>query len=90
MMLLIGCDQSCVIDVSDWLCADLFRHCLSMSGNTLAFNATGHPAISVNAGYHTTDDGARLPVGMMIVGKKFDDVTVLQVARAVEKVTGSG
>lgn len=53
---------------------------LDMIRNTAPFNATGHPALSVNAGL---SEG--LPCGMMIVGRMFDDLTVLQVARAVEK-----
>ena len=44
-------------------------------------NVTGHPALSINAGF---SDG--LPVGMMIVGRKFDEVTVLNVAFAYEKI----
>ncbi|KAK7488434.1 hypothetical protein BaRGS_00020408, partial [Batillaria attramentaria] len=65
---------------------DLHRHTGSMASNTCQFNITGHPAITVNAGFALTDDGIQLPVGMMIVGKKFDDVTVLQMARAVETI----
>nr|KAG5700740.1 hypothetical protein BaRGS_029105 [Batillaria attramentaria] len=65
---------------------DYHHHTLSMTSNTMPFNSTGHPAITVNAGFAPTDDGKQLPVGLMIVGKKFDDVTVLQVARAVEKL----
>ena len=42
---------------------------------------TGHPALSINAGF---SDG--LPVGMMIVGGKFDEATVLNVAYAYEKI----
>ncbi|KAK3102671.1 hypothetical protein FSP39_013053 [Pinctada imbricata] len=49
--------------------------------NMSSFNITGHPAISVNVGF---TDG--LPCGMMIVGKMFDDLTVLQVAKTVENV----
>ena len=52
-----------------------------MIKNTAPFNATGHPAISVNVGH---SEG--LPCGMMIVGRMFDDLTVLKVARAVEKL----
>ena len=36
---------------------------------------------SINAGF---SDG--LPVGMMIVGRKFDEATVLNVAYAYEKI----
>ena len=47
-----------------------------MVKNTGPFNSTGFPALSINAGFCD-----KLPVGMMIVGKLFDDVTVMQVAR---------
>ena len=45
------------------------------------FNLSGHPALSINAG---SSEG--LPVGMMIVGRKFDEVTVFYVAYAYEKI----
>ncbi|XP_077984422.1 amidase-like [Glandiceps talaboti] len=60
---------------------DTFQQTNSMFGNTCAFNLTGHPALTINAGF---SDG--LPVGMMIVGRKFDDSTVLKVAYAYEKL----
>ncbi len=53
---------------------------LSMINNTPQFNVTGHPAISVPCGVH--DD---LPIGCMIVGRHFEDLTVLKVADALEK-----
>ena len=51
-----------------------------MNKNTCPFNYTGHPAITINAGFH---DG--LPVGMMIIGKCFQDETVLKVAYGFEQ-----
>jgi amidase len=51
--------------------------------NTSPIDITGHPATSVPAGLV---DG--LPVGMMIVGKRFDDATVLKVADAFESLCG--
>ena len=51
--------------------------------NTAPLDLTGHPAISVPAGLI---DG--LPVGMMIVGKRFDDATVLRIAGALESLCG--
>ena len=39
--------------------------------NTAPFNGTGHPAITINAGY---SEG--LPVGMMMVGKVLDEANV--------------
>jgi amidase len=52
-----------------------------MNKNTGPFNLTGHPSLSINAGF---SDG--LPVGMMITGKMFDEVTVLNVAYAYEQL----
>lgn len=51
--------------------------------NTAPFDITGHPAISVPAGLV---DG--LPAGMMIVGRRFDDATVLRAAGAFEALCG--
>jgi Asp-tRNA(Asn)/Glu-tRNA(Gln) amidotransferase A subunit family amidase len=51
--------------------------------NTAPFDISGHPAISVPAGLA---DG--LPVGMMIVGKRFDAAACLRVAHAFERLTG--
>jgi amidase len=56
---------------------------LEMIPNTAPFDISGHPAISVPAGLA---DG--LPVGMMIVGKRFDDATCLRVAHAFESLAG--
>ena len=72
------------------LFSDLFNFCLSASDNTMPFNSTGHPALSVNAGFSPPDNESKsgLPIGMTIVGRRFDEGTVLQVARALEKLTG--
>ena len=64
---------------------DRVRHALGMICNTAVFNATGHPALSINAGY----DEEKLPVGLMIVGKHHDDQTVLRVAQAVETLANT-
>lgn len=50
-------------------------------GLTFVFNLTGHPAVSVPAGW--TDEG--LPVGLQIVGPWRDDKRVLRVAAAFEE-----
>lgn len=49
---------------------------------TYPFNITGQPAASLPCGW--TDDG--LPVGLQIIGRRFDDVTVLRAAAAFERV----
>lgn len=56
---------------------------LEMLNNTAPFDVTGHPAISVPAGLA---DG--LPAGMMLIGKSFDDATVLRGAAAYEEAVG--
>jgi amidase len=52
-----------------------------MADNTCPFNLTGHPALTINAGF-----SQNLPVGMMIVGKHHYDQTVLNVAYAFEQI----
>jgi len=48
---------------------------------TWPFNVTGHPASTVPAG--TTDVG--LPVGLQIVGGRYEDETVLAASAALER-----
>ncbi|HTW50333.1 MAG TPA: amidase [Stellaceae bacterium] len=50
---------------------------------TMPFNVTGTPAMSVCCGF--TDAG--LPLSFQIVGKRFDDATVLRAADAYERAT---
>jgi aspartyl-tRNA(Asn)/glutamyl-tRNA(Gln) amidotransferase subunit A len=49
---------------------------------TYPFNMSGHPAASIPCGW--TSDG--LPIGMQIIGKRLDDLTVLQASRAFEEM----
>jgi Asp-tRNA(Asn)/Glu-tRNA(Gln) amidotransferase A subunit family amidase len=53
-------------------------------GYTVAFNMSEQPASSVNAGY--TSDG--LPIGLQIVGQRFDDIGVMRLSRAFEELRG--
>jgi aspartyl-tRNA(Asn)/glutamyl-tRNA(Gln) amidotransferase subunit A len=53
-------------------------------GFTVAFNMSEQPAASINAGY--TADG--LPIGLQIVGQRFDDLGVLRLSRAFEDMRG--
>ena len=50
---------------------------------TRPFNATGHPALSIPCGF--TSGG--LPIGLQIVGRPFDEATVLRVADAYQRET---
>jgi amidase len=49
--------------------------------NTASFNATGHPALTVPCGVNS--DG--LPIGMQIIGRHFEDDTILRAAFAYEQ-----
>ncbi len=49
---------------------------------TFPFNMTGLPAASIPSGW--TNSG--LPIGMQIVGKRYDERTVLQVSKAFEDI----
>jgi len=59
---------------------EVIERALNMLPNTSPFDVTGHPAVSVPCG---TSDG--LPVGLMLVGERFDDATVLRAAEAFER-----
>ena len=50
---------------------------------TCPFNLTGQPAITLPCGF----DSQGLPVGLQIVGRPFDEETVLRVAHAYEQAT---
>ncbi|XP_021343921.1 uncharacterized protein LOC110443824 [Mizuhopecten yessoensis] len=56
--------------------------CMEISNNLASFDATGHPALSLNAGVSDQDG---LPVGIQIVGRLNDDLGVLQMAYAIER-----
>ena len=49
---------------------------------TYPFNLTGLPAASIPCGW--TNSG--LPIGMQIVGRRYDEKTVLQVSKAFEEI----
>ena len=46
---------------------------------TTFFNMTGHPALTLPCGLHS----AGLPMGVQVVGRYFDEATVLQIASAI-------
>jgi amidase len=60
----------------------VIRCAIEMMGNTAQFDLTGHPAISIPCG---EVDG--LPVGMMLVGRHFDEATIYRAAHAYEQAT---
>jgi len=54
---------------------------LEMIPNTCPFDVTGHPALTVPCG---TSSG--LPVGMMLIGRHWEDGTVLRAGHAFEQI----
>jgi Asp-tRNA(Asn)/Glu-tRNA(Gln) amidotransferase A subunit family amidase len=52
---------------------------------TLPYNMSEQPAVSINAAY----DAQGLPIGLQLVGHRHDDVGVLRLARAWERLRGS-
>lgn len=55
---------------------------LNMQHNTCPFDVSGHPAFTIPC---ARVDG--LPVGMMLVGKHFDETTLISAAKAFEDAT---
>jgi len=55
---------------------------LNMQQNTCPFDVSGHPALTIPC---AKIDG--LPIGLMLVGKHFDELTLIRAAEAFEKVT---
>ena len=51
---------------------------------TVPWNMAENPAISINGGY----DAAGFPIGVQIVGRRFDDLGVLAMAKAFETLRG--
>ena len=55
--------------------------------NTAPFDFTGHPAISVPVGFASPADApnVKLPVGLQIIGRQYDDLLCMQIAAVWEK-----
>jgi len=51
---------------------------------TISVNLAGLPAVSVPCGF----DGAGLPIGLQLIGRRFDETTLLRIAAAHEAVGG--
>ncbi len=54
-----------------------------LTTNTIPFNVTGMPALSLPCGF--TEAG--LPIGLQIAGRRWNEVTVLRIAHAYEQAT---
>lgn len=49
---------------------------------TAPFNQSGHPAVVIRGGF----DSRGLPIGIQIVGKRFSDIKLIQLACIIEKI----
>ena len=61
---------------------DVSEDALAWQPYTYPFNLSGHPAASIPCGWSKKG----LPIGMQIVGKRLDDLTVLQASQAFEEI----
>ena len=59
---------------------EIVGRALEMLANTAPFDSTGHPAMSIPCGLV---DG--LPVGMMLVGRRYEEATIYRGAYAFEQ-----
>jgi amidase len=65
---------------SDLAAEQMIAAAFDTISNTCQFDISGHPAMSVPCGLR---DG--LPVGMMLVGRYFDEATIYRAAHAFEQ-----
>ncbi len=68
------------IPPADAPCPVVLQHAMGALANTMQFDLTGHPAMSIPCGMI---DG--LPVGMMLIGKHLDESTIYRAAHAFEQ-----
>ncbi|KAG6357799.1 hypothetical protein INS49_013678 [Diaporthe citri] len=69
----------------DMSVAERYALALGNTWNTSPFNLTGHPGLSVPVGWGRTEDGqGRLPIGMQMVGRRWDEETLFLAAAAWE------
>ena len=59
---------------------EITRRSWEATRNTCPFNVTGHPAISIPCGMA---DG--LPIGLMLVGRHWDESTIYRASAAFER-----
>ncbi len=59
---------------------EVLMRAFEMIANTAPFDVTGHPAMSIPCGMSNG-----LPVGMMLIGRHFDEPTLYRAAHAFEK-----
>ena len=76
-------EHRCKIPSADAPREERVARALEGVANTCPFNVTGHPAMTLPCGR-----SSGLPVGMMLVGRKWNEATVLRAAHAFERISG--
>lgn len=68
---------------------DLIKNTIGLNANTGIFNITGHPALSLPIALLPSADNpeVKLPVGLQIIAKKWNELTIYRVAYGWEKET---
>ena len=59
----------------------------ALSRLTTVFDITGLPAMNVPAGF-VEEEKSKLPIGVQLVGKPFDEATLLRIAHAYDDYHG--
>jgi len=59
---------------------EIISHGWNMLGNTSIFDMTGHPSLSIPCAMSN-----ELPVGLMLTGRHFDEMTLLRIGDAFER-----
>jgi len=58
---------------------------MASAAYTSPFNTTGHPAVTIPAGY--SKDG--MPIGVQVVGRRWHDMELLDIAEMIDAVAGA-
>ncbi|EED18356.1 amidase, putative [Talaromyces stipitatus ATCC 10500] len=60
---------------------------VGVTTNTAPFNVTGHPAMSVPCGFGSVSErpDVKLPIGMQVIGKRWDEMSVFKAAAIFEE-----
>jgi aspartyl-tRNA(Asn)/glutamyl-tRNA(Gln) amidotransferase subunit A len=82
-VLVTACGQTTAARFTDFS-ADWPPPKLANDMQTIPFNVSGHPAMSLPAGFAANG----LPIGLQLVGRPFDEATVLRVASVLEAELG--
>ena len=63
----------------------IFPYLLACGGYAMPLNFTGNPVVVIPIGQSKSG----LPIGVQIVGKRWEDMKVLGIAAAIDQVVGS-